>query len=129
MMARPCGRGRAGLSGQFAGLGGAFISLGTVQAWIHGVTSGQGFIALAIVIFAGWRPIPLFVGAYLFGGLGTLGNVAQAEGWNVPSQFFSALPYVGTLAVLIALSYIRTRRQTGTPWPTALGQAFFRGAE
>lgn len=117
------------VGGMFAGLGGAFLTLGTVQAWIFGVTSGQGFIALAIVIFAGWRAVPLIFGAYLFGGLGTLGNVGQAEGWAVPSQFFSALPYLGTLAVLVSLAWIRSRRQAGTPWPTALGQVFFRGAE
>lgn len=115
------------LGGALAGIAGAFVTLGVVQGWVHLATGGQGWIALAIVIFAGWRPFPLLIGAYLFGGLGTLGNVAQALGWDVPSQFFSALPYLGTLIVVIAMAGLRARRLSWAPWPTALGRPFFAG--
>ncbi len=76
---------------------GSVLSLGVVGTWLPNLTSGQGWIALAVVIFASWRPLPLIAGALLFGGLGTFGNVAQVEGWSISTEFFSALPYVGTL--------------------------------
>lgn len=117
------------VGGGFAGAGGAFLSLGIVDTWLPQITAGQGWIALAIVMFASWRPLLLILGAFLFGALGTLGNVAQALGWNVPSEFFSALPYIGTLVVVIALAWVRTSRGGRPPWPTALGVPFFRGAQ
>jgi simple sugar transport system permease protein len=117
------------VGGGFAGAGGAFLSLGIVDTWLPQITAGQGWIALAIVIFASWRPMLLILGAFLFGALGTLGNVAQALGWSVPSEFFSALPYIGTLVVVIALAWIRTTRGGRPPWPTALGVPFFRGTQ
>jgi simple sugar transport system permease protein len=116
-----------GVGGGFAGLGGAFLSLGTIGTWLAGMTAGLGWIALAIVIFANWRPMRLIAGAMLFGGLGTLGNVAQAYGWNVPSEVFSALPYLGTILVLVALAAARSRREERPPWPAALGVPFSRG--
>jgi general nucleoside transport system permease protein len=115
------------VGGAFAGLGGAFLSLGTIETWLSGMTAGLGWIALAIVIFANWQPIRLIAGALLFGGLGTLGNVAQALGWNVPSEVFSALPYLGTILVLVALAAVRSRRAERPPWPAALGAPFTRG--
>jgi simple sugar transport system permease protein len=114
------------VGGAFAGLGGAFLTLGTIDTWLPGITNGQGWIALAIVIFAGWRPLSLIVGAYLFGALGTLGNVAQALGWSVPSEFFSALPYIGTLGVLTLLAWARVKRPGWAAWPAALGQLYAR---
>jgi simple sugar transport system permease protein len=114
------------VAGAFAGLAGAFLTLGVVQSWISGVTSGEGWVAIAIVIFAGWRPLPLIFGAYLFGALGTLGNVAQAQGWSIPSELFSALPYLGTLAILFILTWVRAHRRGGGAWPAALGEQFSR---
>jgi simple sugar transport system permease protein len=116
------------VGGALAGLGGAFLSVGVVGTWTSNVSGGQGWIAFAIVIFAGWRPSLLVVGALLFGGLGTLGNVGQALGWAVPSQVFSALPFLGTLIVLIAAALVRARSSGGAPWPAALGRQFIRGA-
>lgn len=115
------------VGGGFAGLGGAFLSLGTIGTWLSQMTAGLGWIALAIVIFASWRPLGLIGGALLFGALGTLGNVAQALGWNIPSEVFSALPYLGTILVLIALAWIRSRRAERPPWPAGLGVPFTRG--
>lgn len=117
------------VGGAFAGLGGAVLTLGIVGTWLPNVTSGQGWIALAVVIFASWRPVPLIVGALLFGGLGTFGNVAQVQGWSVSSEFFSALPYIGTLALVYVLAMLRIRRGGGAPWPAALGLPFFRGSD
>jgi general nucleoside transport system permease protein len=116
------------LGGALAGLAGAYLTLGVLHTWLPGITAGQGWIAFAIVIFAGWRPLGLIVGALLFGILGTLGDVGQAEGWNIPSQVFSALPYVGTVLVLIVLTWIRRSQGGVRDWPTALGEPFAREA-
>lgn len=116
------------VGGALAGVGGAFLSVGVVGTWISNISGGQGWTAFAIVIFAGWRPSLLIVGALLFGGLGTLGNVGQALGWDVPSQVFSALPFAGTLLVLLLAAGIRARTTSSPPWPSALGRPFFRGA-
>jgi simple sugar transport system permease protein len=117
------------VGGAMAGLGGAFLTLATLRTWLDGATAGQGWIAFALVIFARWRPRALIVGAYLFGGLQTLGFVAQALGWGVPSQFFTALPYIGTLAVIVAVSWASIRRSGWSAWPAALGRSFVRGSE
>jgi ABC-type uncharacterized transport system permease subunit len=117
------------VGGALAGLGGASLSLATVATWIQGISAGQGWIALAIVIFAGWRPLGLLFGAFLFGLLGALGDVAQAEGWGITSQFFSALPYAGTFLVLVLLTWYRSRKTGRTPWPASLGRAFMRGVQ
>ncbi|MEX1141020.1 MAG: ABC transporter permease [Thermoleophilaceae bacterium] len=116
------------IGGAFAGLGGALLSLGSVGSWLPNITNGEGYIALAIVIFASWRALPLIAGALLFGALGTLGNVAQALGWSVSADFFFALPYLGTLAVVAVLAWLRTRRAARPPWPAALGETFQRSA-
>jgi simple sugar transport system permease protein len=117
------------VGGAFAGLGGAVLTLGIVGTWLPNVTAGQGWIALAVVIFASWRPLPLIAGALLFGGLGTFGNVAQVEGWSITPEFFSALPYIGTLLMVYLLALLRIRRGGGAPWPAALGLPFFRGTD
>ena len=117
------------VGGAMAGLAGAFLTLATLHTWLDGATAGQGWIALAIVIFARWRARSLIIGAYLFGGLQTLGFVAQALGWSVPSQFFTALPYIGTTAVILAVTWLSVRRAGWSAWPAALGRSFVRGAE
>lgn len=115
-----------GIGGALTGIGGGVLTLGIVGSWQDNVTAGQGWIGFAIVFFAAWRPFGLLVGAYLFGALATLGNVGQAEGWTIPSQVFVALPYVGTVAMMVARGLI-TRRQGGaSPWPAALGFPFYR---
>jgi simple sugar transport system permease protein len=115
------------IGGGFAGLAGGFLTLGIIGTWLPQITAGEGYIALGVVIFSSWRPFPLILGALLFGALGTLGDVGQALGWSVPSAFFSALPYVGTLAVLTVIAWARKERGGRPPWPAGLGVAFFRG--
>lgn len=114
------------MGGALVGIAGGMLTLGIVGTWIGDVTAGQGWIALAIVFFAGWRPLWLIVGALLFAGLQTFGDVAQTEGWHISTQILAALPYVGTVLVLCLRSWIAVRRRSGLTWPTALGQPFYR---
>lgn len=114
------------VGGILGGLGGAVLTLGIVDSWLANVTAGQGWIAFAIVFFAGWQPLWILIGAYFFGVLSALGNVGQVLGWSVPSEFFTVLPYVGTVAVMILRAW--GQRQRGTvSWPAALGMPFYRG--
>lgn len=115
------------IGGVLAGIGGGVLVLGIIGSWDTNVTNGQGWIAFAIVFFAGWRPRWILVGAYLFGGLGTLGTVGQALGWNIPNELFSALPYAGTVAVMIIRAWLSRRRGEGLGWPASLGVPFYRG--
>ena len=82
------------LGGALVGLGGAFLSLGTSQTFTQFMTSGLGWIGLAIVMFAGWQPLRLILGAYLFGGLRALDFAAQSANWNIPSEFLAMLPFL-----------------------------------
>jgi simple sugar transport system permease protein len=109
--------------GVMAGLGGAFLSLSYTPMWAEEMTAGRGWIALALVVFASWRPWRLFLGAYLFGGVTILQLYAQGTGgFGVPAQLLSMLPYLATIVVLAIIA--------GGPWkgrldaPACLGQPF-----
>jgi len=112
------------VGGAFAGLGGAYFTLAIAPIWTDGLTAGAGWIAIALVIFAFWRPDLLLVGAYLFGILSSLGFTLQARGVHLPSEFFSALPYVMTIVALIAASTGWASHRLGTP--AALGVPYSR---
>lgn len=114
------------VGGVFAGVGGAVITLGIVKDWVSDVTAGEGWIAFAVVFFAGWQPLWVIAGAYFFGALSVLGFVGQALGWPISSQFFTALPYVGTIAVMVLRAWLQHRRGAAS-WPAALGLPFYRG--
>ena len=105
--------------GACAGLGGAYLSLVRVPQWTEGMTAGAGWIALAIVVFASWRPWRVLIGAYLFGGVTVLQLNLQAAGANVPVALLSASPYLLTILVLVIIS---ARGQHGAP--AALGRPF-----
>lgn len=108
--------------GACAGLAGAHLSLVYVPQWVEGMTAGRGWIALALVVFASWRPGRLLVGAYLFGAV-TIGQFhAQAVGVPIPAQFLTSLPYLATIVVLVLIA--RNRRLTMINTPAALGQPF-----
>jgi ABC-type uncharacterized transport system permease subunit len=107
--------------GACAGLAGAYLPLAYTPFFIPRMTAGRGWIALALVVFASWRPGRLVVGAYLFGAVTILQLHAQGAGIGVPSQFMSALPYLATVIVLVLLS--RTR-SGGSTAPAALGTVF-----
>src|SRR6186997_843865 len=108
--------------GACAGLGGAFLPLAYTPFWVSGMTAGRGWIALALVVFASWLPFRLMIGAYLFGGITILQLHAQAIGVGIPSQLMSSLPYLATIVVLVAISWMRGR--AGSPAPASLGLAF-----
>lgn len=107
--------------GGCAGLAGAYLSLAYTPFWSPGMTAGRGWIALAIVVFAGWLPLRAVLGAYLFGGVTVLQLHAQARGWGIPSQAMSALPYLATIVVLVVISL---RRRGEAQAPAALGTPF-----
>jgi simple sugar transport system permease protein len=109
--------------GAMAGLGGAFLSLSYTPLWTEGMTAGRGWIALALVVFASWRPWRLLAGAYLFGGVTIAQLYSQgAGGIGVPSQVMSMLPYLATILVLTVIA--------AGPWkgrlnaPACLGKPF-----
>jgi general nucleoside transport system permease protein len=109
--------------GAMSGLGGAYMSLAYSPAWSEGMTAGRGWIAVALVVFATWRPARLLLGAYLFGGITILQLYIQAWGWQVPSQFLTMLPYLATILVLVLISADRTRIRLNAP--ACLGKPFF----
>lgn len=108
--------------GGMAGLAGAYLSLVYSPLWIENMSAGRGWIALALVVFATWRPWRVFIGAYLFGGLTILQLHAQALGIEVPSQIMSMLPYIATIAVLVLIS--RDTNKIKLNAPTCLGKLF-----
>jgi general nucleoside transport system permease protein len=108
--------------GAMAGLGGAYISLVRVPQWTDGITAGAGWIALAIVVFASWKPWRVLIGAYLFGGITVLQLNLQAAGVPIPVEYLSASPYLITILVLVIMS--RGRGRAALAAPAALGQTF-----
>lgn len=108
--------------GACAGLGGAQLTLVYTPQWIENITAGRGWIALALVVFASWRPARLIVGAYLFGAVTIAQFHAQAIGVTIPSQFLSALPYLATILVLVLIA--SNKRFTMINTPAALGRSF-----
>jgi general nucleoside transport system permease protein len=108
--------------GACAGLAGAHLSLVYTPQWVENMTAGRGWIALALVVFASWRPLRLVAGAYLFGAVGILQLHAQALGLGIPSQLLSSLPYLATVIVLVLIS--GNRRLTMMNTPASLGRPF-----
>lgn len=108
--------------GAMSGLGGAFLAVMYTPMWVEGMTSGRGWIALALVVFGTWRPGRIVLGAYLFGGITVAQLFAQGKGVAVPSQLLSMLPYLATVLVLAAISSNPLRIRLNTP--ASLGQSF-----
>jgi ABC-type uncharacterized transport system permease subunit len=108
--------------GACAGLAGAFLPLAYTPFFIPGMTAGRGWIALAVVVFASWRPGRLVAGAYLFGAVTFLQLSVQALGLGIPPQVMSSLPYLATVVVLVLIS--RTRGTAGSTAPASLGVVF-----
>ncbi len=106
--------------GAMAGIGGAYLSLVRVPQWVDGITAGAGWIALAIVVFASWKPWRVLIGAYLFGGITVLQLNLQVAGSVIPVEYLSMAPYLITIIVLVIMS--AGRKSNGAP--AALGQNF-----
>lgn len=104
--------------GACAGLGGAYISLVRVPQWTEGMTAGAGWIALALVVFASWKPWRVLVGAWLFGGITVLQLNLQAAGVAIPVEYLAMSPYLVTILVLVVLSADKSSA------PASLGRIF-----
>ncbi|MFW5824762.1 MAG: ABC transporter permease [Marinobacter sp.] len=111
--------------GAMAGLAGAYLSLAYTPMWTENMTAGRGWIALALVVFATWRPERVLLGAYLFGAASILHLVLQGLGWRSSTELLAMLPYVVTILMLVLLSFnpVRTRLNT----PLSLGQPYRPG--
>ncbi len=134
--------------GAMAGVGGAFMSVFYTPLWVEGMIAGRGWISLALVVFATWRPLRVMIGAYLFGGVMVIGMFIQSSGLGgvptwlmwlpsplkllvgwfigqlqvIPAQFLSALPYAATIVVLVLIS--RNLKTIRLNSPASLGQIF-----
>jgi len=108
--------------GAMAGIGGAYFTMVITPMWAEGMTAGRGWIAVALVVFAGWRTGRTLAGAYFFGILMALELYAKAAGFSfLPSQFWAAMPYLMTI---IAIAFISSREKTGSSAPACLGKPF-----
>jgi simple sugar transport system permease protein len=108
--------------GACAGLAGAYLSTIYTPLWAENMTAGRGWIALALVVFATWRPLRVLVGAYLFGGVTMLQLYLQGIGVQAPSQLMSMAPYLATILVLALIS--RNPRWIRLNMPASLGRPF-----
>jgi general nucleoside transport system permease protein len=112
--------------GALAGIAGSYFSMVITPMWAEQMTAGRGWIALALVVFSGWRAGRLLAGAYFFGILMTLELYAKASGFSfLPSQFWAAMPYIMAVAVLAVIS---ARGVTGSEAPACLGRPFMPSA-
>ena len=108
--------------GACAGLGGAYLSIVYNPSWVEGMTAGRGWIALALVVFATWKPWRVLAGAYLFGGVTLAQFQAHGLGVEIPAQYLSMLPYVATIVVLAIIS--RDAATIKLNAPASLGRPF-----
>ncbi len=111
------------IGGALCGLGGAYLSLVFVPSWQDNITSGRGWIAVALVIFTSWNPYKALWGAMLFGGLDIVGFRIQLWNININQYFLRMLPYLATILVIIFGSIRKSSRHTP---PKDLGNAYFR---
>lgn len=111
------------LGGALCGLGGAYLSLVYVPIWQENITAGRGWIAVALVIFAGWNPYRAMIGAFLFGGLDIIGFRLQGTSLAVNQYLVDMLPYLATVIILVVISLKKSRDNTP---PDALGNSYFR---
>ncbi len=111
--------------GSMCALAGSYISICYAPMWQEGMTAGRGWIALALVVFATWKPERVLIGAYIFGGVTILQMNLQALGLRFPGQFFSMAPYVATIIVLVLISSNKLRIKLSAP--AALTIPFYKG--
>jgi simple sugar transport system permease protein len=108
--------------GLMAGLGGGYLSLVYTPLWAENMAAGRGWIALALVVFANWRPERVLFGAILFGSITILQLNAQAAGIGIPAAFMSMLPYIATIVVLVLISRDAIKIRLNAP--ACLGRPF-----
>jgi ABC-type uncharacterized transport system permease subunit len=112
--------------GATSGVAGAYLSTALTPMWVEGMSAGRGWIALALVVFATWKPLRVLLGAYLFGGVTLLQLHAQGLGISVPSELLSMLPYVATIVVLVVIC--RDPKTILLNRPASLGRSFHSDA-
>ncbi|MCX8571518.1 ABC transporter permease [Aminobacter sp. MET-1] len=105
---------------------GAYLTLAFVPSWSDGIVAGRGWIAVALVIFARYRPLNVVMAALLFGLITALGYVGQARNWPVAPALLGMLPYLGTLGFIIVPVIVLQRRRQVSAAPAALGLPYFR---
>jgi simple sugar transport system permease protein len=108
--------------GAASGVAGAYLSTALTPMWVEGMSAGRGWIALALVVFATWKPLRVVLGAYLFGGVTLLQLNAQGLGLRVPSEILSMLPYAATIVVLVLIC--RDPKTILLNQPASLGKSF-----
>ncbi|MDI7741927.1 ABC transporter permease [Lysinibacillus fusiformis] len=106
------------------GSAGFYLIMAYSPNWIEGMTSGRGWIAIALIIFARWNPIYALFGAYFFGGLDSLGFRMQIYDLNIPSYFLKMIPYISTIVVLMFIGW--KNRSKPSIEPKSLGNPYFR---
>ena len=114
------------VGGALCGLGGAYLSVIYTPLWVDGMVSGRGWIALALTVFATWRPARVLLGAYLFGGMTILQLSLQGAGVQIPAQLMSMLPYLATIVVLVLIS--RNPAWIRANMPASIGKPFYPNA-
>ncbi len=113
------------LGGILIALGGAHLSLSYTPGWSENLTGGRGWIVIALVIFSMWNPARSIWGAMLFGGINAVQFRLQASGTNIPASFLNMLPYLGTITVLVVMTWWEAlSKKIGAP--AALGAAYMR---
>lgn len=112
------------VGGCLAGVGGGAISLATNPGWSEQMTAGRGWIAVALVIFAGWNPLRAAFGAYLFGGVDAAQFRLQSVGVDISPYLLNMLPYLFTILTLVIATRETARRKMGSP--AALGRPYMR---
>ena len=111
--------------GAMCALAGSYMSIWYAPMWQENMTAGRGWIALALVVFATWKPGRILIGAYIFGGVSILQMNFQAWGLSLPGQFFNMAPYLATLIVLVLISSNKLRVKLSAP--ASLTIPFFKG--
>ena len=108
--------------GAMAGMGGVYLSVAYTPMWVEGMVAGRGWVSLALVVFATWRPARVMAGAYLFGGITIAQFHVQGLGIEIPSQLLSMLPYIATIIVLVVIS--RDQNTIRLNSPASLGMTY-----
>ena len=111
--------------GSMCALAGAYMSICYAPMWQENMTAGRGWIALALVVFATWKPKRILIGAYIFGGVSIMQMNLQAFGLSIPGQFFNMAPYLATMIVLVIISSNKLRIKLSAP--SSLTKPFFKG--
>ena len=111
--------------GAMCALSGSYMSICYAPMWQENMTAGRGWIALALVVFATWKPNRILIGAYIFGGVSIMQMNFQAFGLSIPGQFFNMAPYLATMIVLVMISSNKLRIKLSAP--ASLTKPFFKG--